>query len=117
MPITTLASRELIRTPAGRTRRPKRPGRQHRPRQPHVLMIFQHYERLTGSHRSIVDPVHAGLSALSWTSHVRADAPHGSDTRCYADEEVVGFPLDYKARVKLERVQQRRLDRQFLTRR
>jgi hypothetical protein len=47
--------------------------------------------------------------ASSWTSPVHADAPHGSDTRCTADEEAVGFPLDDKAHVKLERAQQRRL--------
>ena len=81
-------------------------------------MTFQHYERLTGSHRSIVETLSMPASrASSWTSPVRADAPHGSDTRGYADEEAVGFPLDDKARVKLERVQQRRLDRQLLTRR
>lgn len=47
--------------------------------------------------------------ASRWTSPVRADAPYGSDIRCYADEEAVGFPLDDKAHVKLERAQQRRL--------
>jgi hypothetical protein len=81
-------------------------------------MTFQRYERLTGNHRSIVDTLSMPASrASSWTSPVRADAPHGLDTRRYADEEAVGFPHDDKARVRLEHVQQRRLDRQLLTRR
>jgi hypothetical protein len=89
MPITTLTNRELIRTPPGRRRRPEV--------------------------RSSTPT--AASRASSWTSPARADAPHGSDTRCYPDKGAVGFPLDDKARVKLERVQQRRLDRQLLVRR
>jgi hypothetical protein len=73
-------------------------------------MTLEHYERVTGSHRSIVETLSMPASrASSWTSPVHVNAPHGSDTRRTADEEAVGFPLDDKTHVKFERAQQRRL--------
>ena len=101
MPITTLTRRESNQD-TSRAKKAARSGPSSTPTAA-TSVAWGHHGALSGGdkHRD-VGPVHAGLSGIELECPVRADAPHGSDTRCYGDEEAVGFPLDDKVRVKLQ---------------
>lgn len=72
MPITTLTSREFNQD----TSRAKKAARRgpvvitDRGKPAHVLMTFQHYERLTGRHRSIVESL-----SMPGLSDIELDVP------------------------------------------
>jgi hypothetical protein len=115
MPITTLASREFNQD-TSRAKKAARSSPVVNTDRANLTCSWPSSlwaaDRWSSEHRG--DPVHAGLSGIALNVPGSCGRASGSDIRCYADEEAVGFLLDNEARVKLERVQERRFDRQLV---